>query len=703
MLGINALNPWVAHDSSARAQMTGSHLAQAPVLVNPSIRWIQTGVEYEHADYAYHVVAPCDLTVLYVVPFYKRTLDTSSINENPVTYLIYQSHETREIGVIELPIFHNNGGKFGFKFEHGPAYLKAVSKGQLAKGEIILRAPCVSEDGDLMTGVQLNVAFMSHYMTAEDSIVVSETAAKKHLLTRTLQSVTVSCDSNRIPRNLYGQNGEYKAFPDIGDFVRDDGLLMSVIDPDNNAGTEADLMLPAERHLDALKNPDLIFDDRYYVPPGGRVVDVRVYHQARYKDLTTVDTQALKYFEASKRFYNTMLDIQSDLKRKYGGAPILTPELSNLLTNCLKISSNDPAVKRAMLVYKQEVLGQWRIDFTIEYTREVTVGSKLTDLHAGKGVCCKVWPDEWMPVDSAGNRADLIMDPNGHINRMNPGRSFEQYECAAITHATKQLKSMLGLTGTYSEGAARVKLGMVAPEVIEAAFKYATELQGKFYPALYESIKAGHIGSDRINYLAPMVANSIPIYCPTDNPKNHIDIVLDIENSIYRPPYGPVTYRGYYGNQVVTKNPIRIGSCYIVLLSKLGDDWNATHSGTRQAHGVPAAVTTFSKYGTPWRFQPTRVLGESETRNVTAYCGGRVMAEIIHNSCSPQEAEEVAKHIMRADEPTNITRIVDRNKIPFGTSRPMVMVKHMLACAGFSFGYKRMDPPIQRRHEFAQN
>lgn len=35
---------------------------------------------------------------------------------------------------------------------------------------------------------------------------------------------------------------------------------------------------------------------------------------------------------------------------------------------------------------------------------------KLSDLMGGKGVICAVWPDENMPIDDHGNRAELVID-----------------------------------------------------------------------------------------------------------------------------------------------------------------------------------------------------------------------------------------------------------------------------------------------------
>jgi DNA-directed RNA polymerase beta subunit len=40
---------------------------------------------------------------------------------------------------------------------------------------------------------------------------------------------------------------------------------------------------------------------------------------------------------------------------------------------------------------------------------------------------CQIAKPEDMPVDQNGNRADIIMDPNSTVSRMNLGRVYEMY------------------------------------------------------------------------------------------------------------------------------------------------------------------------------------------------------------------------------------------------------------------------------------
>jgi len=690
LLGANALNSWVVNTSSARSQMTSSHFGQLPVLLYPTDRRIVAGVEFEHAKYTYSVVAPCDLTVLHVIPYYQRSIDRDGINHNPVTYVIYQDAETRELGVLELPEFHNEGSKFGFRFERTPAYLKATTPmtGRLTKGEVILRAPCVSAEGDLQTGIQLNVAYMTLPGTAEDSIIISEEAARL-LSTRTYMTVTAEFDDEHMPRMLYKDAmGNPKPFPDIGEKVAENGLLMAVM---NRKLTEndADLMAPFERSMRALQQVDHIFDTPYYAPPGGLIVDLRVDHQHRYRDSSPLDAQAEKYFSAAQRFSENITNVYKTYQRTYGVAPVLKPELSNLMVNCHIVNPPNADVRRAVLVHKQDSLAKWRITFVIEYVRPACIGSKGTDGHAGKGVVTSIWPTENMPVDAAGVRAHVIQDPHGTINRMDPGRSIEQYEGSAMAKFDMDICTMLGIKYGTTVMKAEAMLRVMDPAKVDAAFEFAKEFYRLFNEETYQGLVQGVIGVDKASWLAPIVYNGVRIWLPTDNPKYSPHVVMDIERSIYQPVYGPVKYIGITGIPRTTKGRVRIGTVYFYLLSKIGDDWNAVSAGPRQAHGVPAAMTASCKYVLPWRAQHTRCFGETETRVVGGNAGGEVMAEIMDRSCSPASARLVAYTLMTHNTPTNIPRIIDRHVHPFGGSSPLAMAHHEMHCAGLEFKYRR--------------
>jgi len=152
--------------------------------------------------------------------------------------------------------------------------------------------------------------------------------------------------------------------------------------------------------------------------------------------------------------------------------------------------------------------------------------------------------------------------------------------------------------------------------------------------------------------------------------------------------YGPVSYIGTSGTRVTTKVPVRIGSMYIIMLEKTGDDWTAVSSGKLQHFGVLSQVTNNDKFSQPSRNQAIRAWGESECRILTSYCGSKIAADILDRNNNPASHLNMIESILNADKPTNIQCAVDRVKNPIGLSKPLMLVRHMTMISGYAFQYK---------------
>ena len=61
--------------------------------------------------------------------------------------------------------------------------------------------------------------------------------------------------------------------------------------------------------------------------------------------------------------------------------------------------------------------------------------------------------------------------------------------------------------------------------------------------------------------------------------------------------------------------------------------------------------------------------------------------ELLDQTNNPLAHTSVVNSILTAKEPTNIDRAVDRVKVPFGNSRPVSLLSHMLQTRGIEFKY----------------
>ena len=281
-----------------------------------------------------------------------------------------------------------------------------------------------------------------------------------------------------------------------------------------------------------------------------------------------------------------------------------------------------------------------------------------------------------MPVDANGNRADIVMDPNATISRMNLGRLYEQYFNGASRDVVKRISQVLHPDQVMS-----------APqELIDQQFNYLVQYYTCYSTRMENWFRNNAI--DKRQHLKRVLKDGIYLYMPPDNEKEIRGIVKELEQK-FPQTYGPVTYIGNSGKQITTKHPVRIGSLYIMLLEKTGDDWTAVSSGMLQHFGVLAPIPKSLRNAKPSRTQAIRAIGETEARIYASYVGPEITVDILDRNNSVTSHEAVVDSILEAPFPTNIANAIDRKKVPLGNSRPLQIVKHVGQCAGWEFVYRK--------------
>lgn len=375
-LSIVGVNPTVAHDSSSRVQMLSSHLGQSLVLIEGTERYHQTGVETNLAGTTFSVSSPEDCTVIGVHNRYKRAIGVNSFKYNPQTIVTYKENDTGVIGCINIEKYCANHQHFGFSYKPTASAAKLFPGANLSKDEILFDSPAVTENGGYKFGRELNVAFMTLPSVTEDGILISRQALDK-LKFEIFETRVVEFGSNKFPLNIYGDDQEYKIFPEIGDYIREDGLLMAFREHDK-------LLSVVEQTSEALRVVDHQFDDLIYggPGPGGQIIDIRVTHDPNQgTNLPNgMEEQALKYNQARLEFYREILTEYEKQKRSLGYDPVITKEYEQLIVDALAALDNKERVQK---LYRAKPLDDFRIEFVIKYTIVPTLAFKMTCLHGG--------------------------------------------------------------------------------------------------------------------------------------------------------------------------------------------------------------------------------------------------------------------------------------------------------------------------------
>lgn len=292
-----------------------------------------------------------------------------------------------------------------------------------------------------------------------------------------------------------------------------------------------------------------------------------------------------------------------------------------------------------------------------------------------------------MPIDENGIRADFIMDGDSTIKRMNIGRMYEQYINATSAMLSKRVKERMEVSSTDAD----------VEEMWEMLIRYYEIVSPKMHAVL---TGPSYLQSHR-HHVTEVAKKGIYLHMPTDNPAEGPSMIVQLMQE-FPLNITPVRYIGKSGRESVTVGNVLIGSLYIILLEKTGEDFSAVASSRLQHFGIPAKLTKQDRHAQYARAQPVRLAGETEVRLMAAYMGGKATAHLLEMSNNPPMHKHVVANILRSDTPTNIKEVVDMAQFPTRGSRSQTYTSHTLECAGITFDskpYREIEPTVYREKE----
>jgi len=667
LLGLSSLNSFPAETSSSRAQMWTSHMGQTQVIRGSCPPVVSTGTEWDYGQYTFNIKMPCNAIIRKVIPKYNtRTVGYESIRENPSTLVIFEDADSRagRLDCIEIPRHCIHHQHFGFVYVPTAAEKMLYEGAHIAEGTIIADSPNVDENGDYNFGIEAQVALMSLPGVIEDGIIVSEDFLES-ITSVGIETRVFSFGKKRFPLNMYGRDsGDYRPFPEIGQAVAEDGIVCALREYDP-------ILAPIHMSPQALRTPDPPHDDVIYAPPGAIVRDIQVWHDNRRTSAPPtpvgMEVQPARYHSAASRYYKAIVDTVDGVERerKRSGRPFqLGERLEEAMVKAIADDPSNGGDQKITYTYRNEPLDDWRIEITVEYPVIPDIGSKATGQDGDKGVFVEVRKREEMPVDMHGNRADIVMDAESGIKRMNMGRLYRQYFASACLYHTGVVRDM------YDKKVS-----------IEEIWNYLLGFYAICSPVKHRLLTSASYQGSAAEHVESVVKDQIRLTIPCDNPRRSIDMVRELEKE-YPTPYGPVSFIGKRGNKITTKNKVRIGGMYILILEKTGNDWAAVSSGKTSHFGFPAKRTQRDRYSEPGRTGSTRVGGEAESRLGEAIAQGS-FAELIEQSNSPVTHGNIVYNLLTHPTPSNMDSAVDRNVAPRGQGRNLRFPKHIFGCFGF--------------------
>lgn len=620
--------------SASRLGMLSKHITQAiPVKGSEFIRTF-TGFEQDHGTYTFDSSArEMDGQVLALIAKYDLRYDLGKkSNDTPFYTVIYR----REDGVIDLftlERYQMLTDGWGYPNVWSGSAYDLNPNSYISKDTVLSHTPN-KKDGLYGIGVNANVAYLSMPFTKEDGVGVSESMAKK-LCSWGMKEITANIRYDYIPINLYGTKDEPKFFPNIGERIRSDGIICAFrpVTPEK---------FPGDASPKSLSQVDPSSDIIFIGPENGIVTDVDflVNRQKRQQAYP----QVRMYQNALAKYYETILEVHA----KWSKTHKFSAQLEDLVSDAIKMLSalgfDVPGIKLPSSApvkdQKHQVVDYIQAKFTCFTEVPFGKGSKLSDLQGGKATCAEIIPDEDMPVDDYGNRADIIMEPNSPVKRTNYGGLMEPME-----------NFILGRVFTF------VKEAYLAGD-IDTAFELIVDITNDFHPSYSELIVEMFSGNLKREFVEDIIEyghiplNVLPGMLNTTADVKRIKDKWKIEET-------PVTFNWTNSRgekrSVRSKKPCMIGSKYIIRLCKEAIGMSAGISSVSH-YGTPTRSHQSKKYGSMVRLTPVR-FGEDETNIQTmAVSVDEVLRLQRLTSKSLGGALVMIEELLTAPKPTRIGR-----------------------------------------------
>ena len=392
--------------SGNRSIMTTGHLKQAMTPICPEVPKVFT--EYENMVGKYSTgIKKASREWRVVDKIYK-------FEENNHLYtLIVKDEQTGYYDVIEKKLVENLTEKFGFRYN--TEELDKIQVGDLIpKDSVLFKSTSYDEYNNYRFGVNATFCYTSDVKTTEDAILVSKSFADKFRCVE-VESITVSVNDNDVLINLYGDENNYKCFPDIGETIKD--KIICATRRINNDQIFYDFKETNLRKINF--SEDVLCTEQ---GSGGKIIDIKVYSNKTLEEMEINENhaQVTKYYKNELRYFKELVESTQDVVHE-------NKDHSRNYNYVYKKSKDvlDENVKWCEQQGKKP-FSNMIIEFIVEREVPLKEGSKITGLFGNKGVISKILPDDEMPVLENGRVVDVQFNCLGVINRLNSFQLFEQ-------------------------------------------------------------------------------------------------------------------------------------------------------------------------------------------------------------------------------------------------------------------------------------
>lgn len=528
--GLNIPNN--ATNSGARKIMDGTHQSHTLVLSRAEVPYVATGFENRFGDES--------STILKLDDDYEVIGKVSKFSNAPNHHywLILRSLNSKKIHIIERRSYRYITELYGYLMNN--TAMDALQVGQIyTSGTEVRKSTGFDEYDNKTNGCNLNVAYMATDNNMEDSVIISDTCAKR-MSAPLFREVEITINENDIPLNLYGNDSLYKIFPDIGEDIRG-GILLAY----RREKREEAIYTQTIQRLEQV----MMSDEKITLK--GKVIDLDIHCNNIDNLSSTIYNQQFKaYYMDRQRMWQEIVNI-----------------IGPYDSNGFELSYD---AKKLFVIAQQELMQKPFIDkrkfsnihirFIVMEERLMNIGDKCSDRYGGKGVVSTILPQKMMPQLPNGEYADMIKNSSTMYNRENPGQLFE-----------------LSLNYISMNIIDRLRTGVLGPqESMEAIYDFL-HIVSPIEEAKMRSYVESLCDDDKLTFLNSILESdciyisSLPI---TEVMTMDKLMALYDRFSWIQQAYAKVPVKDSKGNTryVSTRRPMIIGKQYVLRLKQVAEE-----------------------------------------------------------------------------------------------------------------------------------
>ena len=420
-LGISALT-FPALNNSMRGNMFTAHTSQFLNLIDPDFPFIFTGAENVAGDHStsYLKIERGELEVI------RKVVKFEEIIEHPNVYALFVlDPETKEFDVIHRDTCADLTENFGYNVNN--TVIDQFEEGDhIPAGTTLFRSVSYDDDGCYGYGQNIPVMYTLDSYTSEDACVISHSLSE-HMRSIETETIDIPLNDNDFLLNLYGDDYEYKPFPDIGEYTKNKQLMAARRLYNNQV-----LYDFKRKNLSRVTSADTC----YYVDDNMEILDLTIFSNNENPKKNAFYTQINKYLKAQTEYYQEILKVCKYIRKRCKEDP------SYHYTHDVDYQykrAQDMLDRKKRWKFNDSAFSNMLLRVRVRRICKAEKGQKITPRFGNKSVVAQIRPDSAMPYTKDGRRIHMMVNLLAIINRTTAMPIYEILMTQILWKARQQM------------------------------------------------------------------------------------------------------------------------------------------------------------------------------------------------------------------------------------------------------------------------